>query len=58
MQRAADRIKDARKEMLELEAMMQGRDHDDVVKDALYVHETLSDGLPQALHIKTGGGRR
>ena len=57
MQRAADRIKDARKEMLELEAMMQGRDHDDVVKDALCVRETLSDGL-QALQRMMDGDER
>ena len=56
MQRA-DRIKDARKEMLELEAMMQGRDHDNVAKDALCVHETLSDGL-QALQQMMDGDER
>ena len=57
MQRAADRIKDARKEMIELEAMMQGIDHDDVVKEALCVRETLSDGL-QALQRMMDGDER
>ena len=75
MQRAADRIKDARKEILELEVMMEaGRSryvvtgryeedgHDDsvrctMVKDALCVRETLSDGL-QALQRMMDGDER
>ena len=73
MQRAADRIKDARKEILELEVMMEagryvvtGRyeedRHDDSVrctmeKDALCVRETLSDGL-QALQRMMDGDER
>ena len=68
MQRAADRIKDARKEMLELEVMMEAAryvvkdGHDDgvrctMVKDALCVRETLSDGL-QALQRMMDGDER
>ena len=57
MQRAADRIEDARKETLELEAMMQGRDHDNVATEALCAHETLSDGL-QALQRMMDGDER
>jgi hypothetical protein len=62
MQRAADRIKDARKEVLELEVMMEAARHDDsvrctMVKDALCVRETLSDGL-QALQRMMDGDER
>ena len=62
MQRAADRIKDARKEVLELEVMMEAARHDDGVrctmeKDALCVRETLSDGL-QALQRMMDGDER
>ena len=62
MQRAADRIKDARKEMRELEEMMEAARHDDgvrctIVKDAVCVRETLSDGL-QALQQMMDGDER
>jgi hypothetical protein len=68
MQRAADRIKDARKEMRELEVMMEAARYvvkdryDDgvrctMVKDALCVRETLSDGL-QALQRMMDGDER
>ena len=63
MQRAADRIKDARKEILELEVMMEADgNYDDgvrctMVKDALCVRETLSDGL-QALQRMMDGDER
>ena len=55
MQRAVDRIEEARQEMSEIETVMQKAATDS--KDALRVHETLSDGL-QALQRMMDGDRR
>ena len=55
MQRAVDRIEEARQEMSEIQTVMQKAATDS--KDALRVHETLSDGL-QALQRMMDGDRR
>ena len=62
MQRAADWIKDARKEMRELEVMMETdryvvKDASSMVKDALCVRETLSDGLQTLQRMMDGDER-
>ena len=55
MQRAADRIKEAREEMSKLETMLGRNNY--VTTDMLCVHETLSDGL-QALQRMMDGDER
>ena len=55
MQRAADRIKEAREEMSELETMLGRNIY--VTTDMLCVHETLSDGLQALQRMMDGDGR-